>query len=51
MTFVSTLGLLFWWLNLSKAPGLYTVSKAMDDFIVNNEKKKHSTYVMKSFIP
>jgi hypothetical protein len=23
----------------------------MDDFIVNNEKKKHSSYGMKSFIP
>jgi hypothetical protein len=30
---------------------LYTVPKAMDDFIVNNEKKKHSAYGMKSFIP
>jgi hypothetical protein len=29
----------------------YTVPKAMDDFIVNNEKKKHSSYGMKSFIP
>jgi hypothetical protein len=28
----------------------YTVPKAMDDFIVNNEKKKHSSYGMKSFI-
>jgi hypothetical protein len=24
--------------------------KAMDDFIVNNENKKHSSYGMKSFI-
>jgi hypothetical protein len=23
----------------------------MDDFIVNNEKKKHSSYGMKNFIP
>jgi hypothetical protein len=29
----------------------YTVPKAIDDFIVNNEKKKHSSYGMKSFIP
>jgi hypothetical protein len=29
----------------------YTVLKATDDFIVNNEKKKHSSYGMKSFIP
>jgi hypothetical protein len=28
----------------------YTVPKAMDDFVVNNEKKKHSSYGMKSFI-
>jgi hypothetical protein len=28
----------------------YTVPKAMDDFIVNNEKKKYSSYGMKSFI-
>jgi hypothetical protein len=28
-----------------------TVPKAMDDLIVNNEKKKHSSYGMKSFIP
>jgi hypothetical protein len=28
----------------------YTVPKARDDFIVNNEKKKHSSYGMKSFI-
>jgi hypothetical protein len=30
---------------------LYIVPKAMDDFIVNNEKKKHSSYGMKSYIP
>jgi hypothetical protein len=30
---------------------VYTIPKAMDDFIVNNEKKKHSSYGMKSFIP
>jgi hypothetical protein len=29
----------------------YTLPKAMGDFIVNNEKKKHSSYGMKSFIP
>jgi hypothetical protein len=29
----------------------YIVPKATDDFIVNNEKKKHSSYGMKSFIP
>jgi hypothetical protein len=29
----------------------YTVPKAIDDFIVNNEKKKHSSYGMKSFNP
>jgi hypothetical protein len=28
----------------------YTAPKALDDFIVNNEKKKHSSYGMKSFI-
>jgi hypothetical protein len=31
--------------------GYYTVPNAMDDFIVTNEKKKHSSYGMKSFIP
>jgi hypothetical protein len=30
---------------------LYTVPKAMADVIVNNEKKRHSSYGMKSFIP
>jgi hypothetical protein len=29
----------------------YTVPNAMDDLIFNNEKKKHSSYGMKSFIP
>jgi hypothetical protein len=29
----------------------YTVPKATFDFIFNNEKKKHSSYGMKSFIP
>jgi hypothetical protein len=31
-------------------PIQYTVPKATDDFTVNNEKKKHSSYGMKSFI-
>jgi hypothetical protein len=29
----------------------YTAPKATDDFIANNEKKKHSSYGMKSCIP
>jgi hypothetical protein len=29
----------------------YTVPKATDDFIVNNEKKMYSSYGMESFIP
>jgi hypothetical protein len=33
-----------------KSENCYTVPKAMDDFIVNNEKKKPSSYGMKSFI-
>jgi hypothetical protein len=35
---------------VDSAPALYTVPIAMDDFIVNNEKKKHSLLTMESSI-
>jgi hypothetical protein len=39
------------WEKENQTLSTYTVPKATDDFIVNNEKKKHSSYGMKSFIP